>query len=176
MKIYSDDPLVHYKNSTINPERSKAEIDGLLAEWQVKDILWHWDIPHNNVYLQFKIEETINSIPTSVIVRIVCPIIWDKERPRARPPRLEQINWRISMRAMWWFIKTHLEMAYVRQSEKTRAFLSYIAVSENRTAGDIIIDRLQKFKALETTFQNKEEEPRMTVIDPNGSIRENEQQ
>ena len=55
VKIYSDDPYVHYKDSEISPERTKANIDGVLAEWQVKETFWHWDPQHFNISVQFKI-------------------------------------------------------------------------------------------------------------------------
>ena len=146
-KIYSDDPLVHYKNSAITPERTKAEIDGLLAEWQVKDTYWRWNPAQNDVFVQFKIDEKINDLPTSVVIKVVCPIVWDRENKRGRPPRPEQINWRISMRAMWWFIKIHLEMAYVIQSEKTTAFLPWIVSSDGQhTLKDTILLRLQEIQ------------------------------
>jgi len=152
-KIYSDDPLVHYKNSAVNPERTKAEIDGVLAEWQVTDVYWHWNPQANDIYVMFKINETIKGVPLKVSVRIDCPIVWDKARSRRRPYTLEQVNLRISMRAMWWYIKTHLEMAYVTHSSKTVAFLPNIAgVREGQTLKDIIIPRLvdiQNLVALE---------------------------
>lgn len=145
MKIYSDDPLVKYKNSTINPERTKAEIDGVLAEWQVKDVYWHWDPQHNDVFVQFKISESIDGLPVNVAVKVACPIVWDHARPRARPPTPEAINWRINMRAMWWFIYNSLNMAYVMQSDKVTAFLPYIAGGDgNKTLRDWIIPKLAK--------------------------------
>jgi hypothetical protein len=148
-KIYSDDPLVHYKNSTISPERTRAEIDGILAEWAVKDTQWHWDPQHNDVFLQFRIEELVKDVPVLAVVKVECPIIWDRASPRSRPPRPEQVNWRVSMRAMHWFIKTHLEMAYVMQSEKVRAFLSHIKMAEEgRNLGDVVIPRLQQIQEL----------------------------
>jgi hypothetical protein len=149
VKIYSDDPLVHYKNSEIAPERTRAEIDGILAEWAVKDTYWRWNPGQNDVFVQFKIEEKINDLPSSVVVKVVCPIVWDREKPKCRPPRTEQVNWRISMRAMWWFIKTHLEMAFVMQSEKTVAFLPWITSSDGQhTLKDTILSRLSEIQDL----------------------------
>lgn len=148
MKIYSDDPLVHYKNSTIASERTKAEIDGILAEWAVKDTHWHWDPTHNDIYVQFKIEDKVQDQPVLAVVKVQCPIVWDKESSRSRPPRTEQVNLKVSMRAMHWFIKTHLEMAYVMQSDKIRAFLSHVKINETQELGDLIIPRLEKIQEL----------------------------
>ena len=53
------------------------------------------------------------------------------------------------MRAMWWFIKTHLEMAYVMQSEKTVAFLPWITSSDGKhTLKDTILYRLSELQDL----------------------------
>lgn len=168
MKIYSDDPLVHYKNSTINPERTRNEIDGLLAEWQVKDTAWHWDPTHNDIWVGFKLEEKINDAFVYVGVKAICPIVWDRAKPRARPPQPEQVNLRVSMRALWWFLKTHLEMAYVMQSEKIRAFLPYIATSDGKTLADVImpkLGRISELEALENKVPSYSEEKMRKVID-----------
>lgn len=150
-KIYTDDPLVHYKSSSISPERTKVEIDMILAQWGIKDTHWHWDPAHNEVYVQIKMEEKMPNLELPVVatVKVECPTIWDKESPRARPPRSEKVNWRVSMRALHWFLKTHLEMAYVMKSDKIRAFLSYVKVSEDKELGDLVIPRLQSLQELE---------------------------
>ena len=171
-KICSDDPLVHYKNSTVSPDRTKAEIDGVLAEWQVKDVHWHWDMEHNDVYVQFKLDEVIDELPVAVVIKVECPIVWDKAKPRGRPPQPERINWRVSMRAMWWFIKTNLEMAYVRQSQKTIAFLPYIKTTEETTLKDLIVPRLQRLQeiaALPESPPEKQDETK--IVDVEGCIR-----
>lgn len=156
MKIYSGDPLVHYATTELSSERTKAQIDGILAEYQVKDVLWHYDIPRE-AYVIFKIEETINERPVKVGVKVVCPAIWDRERPRARPPRLEEINWKVSMRAMYWFIKTHLETAYAMQSGKAVAFLPFIQSSNpEKTLKDYILPRLSEYTALEAKIAQTE--------------------
>lgn len=165
IKIYSDDPYVHYKDSEISPERTKANIDGVLAEWQVKDILWHWDPEHFDISVQFKIEEIIDSLPVSVVVRVECPIIYDREKLKGRPPKPEAVNLRISMRCMWHFIKTHLEMAYAMHSSKTVAFLPYIATGERKTLKDVILPRLKQFQALE---ERKDSQEKIIEMEPRG--------
>ena len=162
MKIYSDDPLVKYKDTSVSPERTKAQIDGILAEYQVKDIHWHWDMEGNDIYVQFKLDEVIDGLPVSVVVKVECPIIWDRERPRGRPPTPEQINWRVSMRAMHWFIKTHLECAYAMQSSRTVAFLPYVQ-GRRGLLKDLIIPRLSEYAALEQ--KESPEHPKQVKID-----------
>jgi hypothetical protein len=85
LKIYSDDPLVHYKDSPVNPERTKHEIDDLFTKWGIKKVAWNWDPQSNIVYVMFTIVELINGVSVRVPVRVDCPTIWDRARPRARP-------------------------------------------------------------------------------------------
>jgi len=164
-KIFTDDPLVHYKSSGIDPNRTKAEIDAILGYWKVSDVHWHWKPEENDVYIQFLLEETIDERPVKATVKVVCPTIWDKERPRARPPQTEQVNWKVSMRAMWWFIKTHLEMAYAMQSSKTVAFLPYLASADgHRVLHEMIIPHLGDLEKLQALPEIRQEE-KAKVID-----------
>lgn len=41
MKIYTDDRHLPYKTTRLNALYTKAEIDGLVAKWGVKDVHWH---------------------------------------------------------------------------------------------------------------------------------------
>jgi len=153
MKIYSDDPLVHYKNSALTPERTRAEIDALLGYFKVSDIHWHWKPQENDVYVRFILEEQVEGVFTKLAVKVVCPTIWDKERPRARPRQPEQINWRVSMRALWWYLKSSLEMSYAMQSSRIVAFLPYLVNSREESLKDLLIPQIARsgqFEALPT--------------------------
>lgn len=126
MKIYSDDPNLPYKTTKLNAQYTRSEIDGLFGKWGVKDVYWHWDVS----------------------ARVDCPTVWDhKTRNKA-----EVVNWNISMRTMFWYIKTHLEAAYLLRSSKAAAFLPDLAGSdEKQTLKDIIIPHIsdiQKMAAL----------------------------
>lgn len=61
MKIYTDDPKVHYITTTISPERTRDEISELLRAYDTYDIHWHWRPEANDVYIQFIIEEIISA-------------------------------------------------------------------------------------------------------------------
>ena len=53
------------------------------------------------------------------------------------------------MRVMYWFIKSHLEAAYLLQSSKTAAFLPYIASKDGeKTLKDLIIPRMNELPQL----------------------------
>jgi hypothetical protein len=148
LKIYTDDPNLPYKTTRLNAQYTKSEIDGLFAKWGVKDIYWHWDPERNDVYVMFKIKEEFDGIPVNVSARVDCPVIWDhKTRSKA-----EGVNCNISMRVMYWYIKSHLEAAYLLQSSKAAAFLPDLAgKDEKQTLKDIIIPHIsdiQKMAAL----------------------------
>lgn len=162
-KIYTDDPLIKYASTSIPADRTKHEIDGVLAEYEVKDIYWHYDPDHNSVYVMFKIEETINDMPMLNSARVDCPTIWDRAKPRGHPPKLEAINWDVSMRAMYHFVYTHLNAAYAMQSSKTVAFLGYIQDGNGKQLKDVILPRLKEYQALE---QHVESNDRIVDVQP----------
>ena len=92
--------------------------------------------------MQFKIVEEIDGMPLEVSAKVEAPVIWNhKTRSKA-----EAVNWNISMRVMYWFIKSHLEAAYLLQSSKTAAFLPCIASKDGeKTLKDVIIPRINEF-------------------------------
>ncbi len=145
MKIYSDDPNLPYKTTKLRALYTKSEIDGLFAKWGVKDVFWHWDPEGNSVYVLFKIVEEIEGVVQQYPARVNAPEIYD-HRTRSRA---ECLNWYISLRVMYWFIKSHLEAAYLLQSSKTAVFLPYIAMKDGATVlKDVIIPRLNEVQQL----------------------------
>jgi hypothetical protein len=148
MKIYTDDPNLPYKTTRLNAFYTRSEIDGLFAKWGVKDVYWHWDLDSKEAYVMFKIAEEVEGLLVNVSARVTCPVIWDhKTRAKA-----EDVNWNISMRVMYWYIKSHLEAAYLLQSSKAAAFLPDLANNDERqTLKDLIIPHIgdiQKMAAL----------------------------
>lgn len=115
MKSYSDDPNLPYKTTKLKALYTKSEIDGLFAKWGVKNVYWHWDLEGNDVYAVFKISEEIDGFPVNVSARVDCPVIWNhKTRAKA-----EEVNWNISLRVMYWYIKSHLEAAYLPAEQQS---------------------------------------------------------
>lgn len=166
MKIYTDDPRVSYKGTTINPERTREEISALLREYDTGDIWWHWKPDANDIYVNFIIEEVIDGIPVRVAAKVVCPVIWAKASRNARTPerRIEQPNLQVSMRAMYWYIKTHLETSYAMQSSRVAAFLSDMVIPNGGRFFDQIKSRLDQFKALENKVESAQRD--VEVIKP----------
>jgi len=150
VKIFTDDPLVKYCNTTVSDVRTREEIDAKLREYDVVDIAWHWKPTANDVYVQFGIEEIINEVPIKVVVKVVCPMIWNKANRNAKIPerRTEHVNLEVGMRAMFWYIKSHLETAYAMQSSRVAGFLPDIITHNGRTYFDSVLNRITDFAAL----------------------------
>jgi hypothetical protein len=171
-KIYSDDKLLRYKETDIPASRTKSQIDGVLAEYGVQDVYWHWEkerVEKNepaNIYVLFKIEEVIEGLPVKVGVKVEYPIIWDRGNSLAKRPenKVEKVNWNVSMRALHWFIYTHLNSAYAMKSSKTVAFLPFIQSGSGKSMRELIVPKLSEYKALETHQDRKTIEPE--VIPP----------
>ena len=155
-KIYSDDPLLRFKDTEVPPQRTKHDIDGALAAFEVEEILWKWT-PHlietgepGEIYVAFKVQEMTNGVLIRVPVRIDCPAIWDRANKLARTPekRLERVNWRISMRIMYHFIYNSLNTLYAMRSSKVVAFLGYIQTGNGQQVKDRLIPALRQLEAL----------------------------
>jgi hypothetical protein len=164
-KIYSDDELLKYKDTEISASRRKSMIDGVLAEYGVQDVLWHWNKEaidkkeSAEIYVMFKVAEIINDVLVRVPIHVPCPIIWDKEKPKGRPPRPEQVNWNVSVGTMYHFIYTHLNSAYAMRSSKVVAFLPYIRSATGQLLKDMILPKLSEYEALEYHEIETEEKP-----------------
>jgi len=151
VKIFTDDPKVHYITTTIAPERTRDEISEILRAFDTSDILWHWKPDGNDVFVQFIIEEIIDGIPARIGAKVIMPTIWDKAvRSSPKPERrIEQVNLKVSMRAMFWYIKSHMETAYAMQSSRVAAFLPDMVTPNGNRYFDTLKANLEKYKALE---------------------------
>lgn len=167
MKIYTDDPRVKYAKTTISPERTKQEIDSKLREYGTYDVAWHWRPEVNDVFVAFTIEEIIDGRNAKVTAKVVMPTLWDKGLKNARTPerRIESVNLAASMRTMFWYIKSNLEVSYAMQSSRVAAFLPDLITSNGNRYFDNLKDRLDQFKALESQPEAPQRE--VEVITPN---------
>jgi hypothetical protein len=154
-KIYSDDELLRYKDTEISPIRTKAEIDGVFAEYGIQDVAWRWNkdgierYEPCEIFVFFTIEEMIEGHLVRVNAHVDAPIIWDRAKPKGRPPTPERVNWRVSMRAMYHFIYTHLNSAHAMRTAKVIAFLPYVQNAQHQQIKDQILPRLKEYQALE---------------------------
>jgi len=158
-KIYTDDPLVKYATTDKTIEYTKMDINSVLGQYEVADVAWHFDpegkkgIP--SIYVLFTLDERFNEMNLTVPVRIDCPTIWDKEQKKRRPFREEQINWKVSMRAMYHFIYNSLNNSYAMQSSSTVGFLGYIQTANKIQLKDVLLPRINAGNALEFKEQSQ---------------------
>lgn len=173
MKVYTDDPKVHYITTTISAERTRDEISEVLRAYDTFDIAWHWRPESNDVYVGFIIEEIIDGVPARIGAKVVMPTIWDKAIKKSPNPerRNEQINLKVSMRAMFWYIKSHLETAYAMQSSRVAAFLPDMVTRNGQRYFDVMKERLEQFRALEDHVEPTQHE--VEVIRPEQRERRN---
>ena len=140
-QIFSNDPVVPYKNTTINPLTTKAEIDGLLARWGIKKSAWNWDLENNKVILNFQVTEVIDGKEVNVVIELKTPLIYEK--PTRKNPKLT-VNWRVSIRVLFWWLKSHLEYHYLSQSTKLAMFLPFIQTANGKTLEKRLIPHLSE--------------------------------
>jgi len=135
MKIYDNDPEVYARTTNIKPERTKSEIDGVLARYGIKESMWRWDMKNDDVFLIFKVPigKLKGSGLENASVRIEPHPIWHKRRGKD-----DVINWKATMRNMYWYVWTHLSQAYVNQSGAFHEFLPHILNQDGKKLGEVI--------------------------------------
>ena len=158
VKIYNDDQLVKYVNTTIPAEKTKDEISSKLVEYHIADIAWHWRPEIGDIFVQFGIEEVINGVPIKVLAKVKCPVIWQRALTKSKFPqnKIEHIDLNASMRAMYWYIKSHLESAYAMQSTMLAGFLPNIVTNKNETFFKSVLERVNQFAALPEPSQQEQ--------------------
>lgn len=146
LKIYADDPAVPYKTTKIDPLTTKSEIEGILARWGIKKAGWEWDLENGKAILEFQYSEIINDAPISQWVKLEAPIIWNKKPKTKRTigPIQETINWAVSLRTMFWWLKTHLEMTYLQRLDKTTMLLPFIMNANEKTIAEILVPKISR--------------------------------
>lgn len=154
-KVWDTDPIVPYKESKISAMQTQSEINGLLARWGITKYGWDWNFDHTNmgkdtVAVTFQFMEIVQGKKMMPIIRLEPPRIWHKANPKRKMP--ERINWDVSMRVLWWYMKTHLEYAYLNQSAKTTEFLPFIQISnidgKTKNLQAIVLEDVNIMKAL----------------------------
>jgi hypothetical protein len=174
MKIYTDDPKVHYITTTISPERTRDEISEVLRQYETFDILWHWKPEVNDVFVQFIIEEVIDGVPARIGAKVIMPTIWDKAISRSPDPkrRVEHVNLRVSMRSMYYYILNNMQNAYTMQSSRVAAFLPDMVTPNGKRYFDTLKESLDKYRALEHHSEPTQREVEVIVPDRNNKPRD----
>ena len=156
-RIFNKDCNLPLKSTMKSPLDSQRDINGDLGKWGVTVILWKWDLDKGICQITFKLpKEKFHGIEMSPAVRLTPPIIWRK-KGRNKPA---EIDWRLSIRLLYWYIHYQLAWVYANQSSPIVAFLPHIQTGNNETLKDIILPRLTNLKGLPY-----EEEPEIIEVE-----------
>jgi hypothetical protein len=154
-----------YENTTVDPDKTKADIDRLLRGYGVSAIQWTTDYQNNQVKLAFKVEAEISGVKKIIGLQLEPPTFAKKRRSyNPRTGKNEEVyapNWAQSMRLLYYWLKAKLEAVAYGFTSVEKEFLSQVIVSlpngQTRTVGELITDpeRLSKL-ALEEKAQTAE--------------------
>ena len=64
----------------LSAPQSKMKIEGILAQYGIKDTGWRWDLEGNEVFVGFTLEENVNGQLLKTFVRVDAPLIWKRAR------------------------------------------------------------------------------------------------
>ena len=154
-KIYNDDSNLPLKSTVKRPIDSKRDIDAELAKWGITKVMWDWDIENGKCEIAFQLPPDkfyTSEIPLGV--RMKPPIVWQKRGKNSRKPH--EIDWRLSIRLLYWYVHYQLAWVYANQSSPVVAFLPHIAVSGEKTLKDVVIPQIENMKALPRTVEEDE--------------------
>jgi len=154
MKIYSDDPAVPYKTTKIDPRTTKSEIEGLLARWGIKKVGWDWDLENARCILEFQYIESIGNTPIAQWVKLEAPVIWKKRLKVRRIVSEESVDWAVSLRTMYWWLKAHLEMTYLQQFDKTTMLLPFIMNAEEKTLAEVLVPKIRNQLLMQPSLED----------------------
>lgn len=149
-KVYSDDPNVPYRSTELSAPQSKMKIEGILAQYGIKDTGWRWDLEGNEVFVGFTLEENVNGQLLKTFVRVDAPLIWKRARSGGHGAKVaeEEVDWRISLRIMFWFIKSTLEVSYMWKVRKAAAFLPFLRTAGDRPLANVILSRFSEIQSM----------------------------
>ena len=94
--------------------------------------------------LEFQYFESINDMPVSQWVKVEPPIIWKRKSTKRTGNQEDVINWSVSLRVLFWWLKANLEMTYLSQSDKTTMFLPFIMNAEEKTLAKVLVPKITK--------------------------------
>jgi hypothetical protein len=144
-KIYNDDPNVPYKSTELAPKQSRMEIEGILAKYGIKDTAWRWDPENNEIFVGFSILEDIAGQAVSSYVKVYAPLIWKHHKAGHQK---EEVDWRISLRVMFWFIKSSLEVSFLWHIKRSAAFLPFLRNTADQPMAEVLISRLKDLQVM----------------------------
>jgi hypothetical protein len=138
---------IPYSNTTIAPERTKAEIEKMLHEYGIADV--QWTTYKNQTTLRFIWHLIVKGVEKEIMFQFTPPIIPAAKRTWTGM-RYEKVNVRLdatAYRLLWHYLKNKLEAVRWGLESMEKEFLSHAVVSLPNgtvaTVGDKIDDVLE---------------------------------
>lgn len=153
MKLNKKPP---FANTSVDPDKSRAEIDKMLQEFGAEAVNWTTDWKNNRVNLKFLLETEFEGVKKKIGIDITPPIFASEHRSwnamSGRHERVVAPNWAQSMRLLFWWLKSKLEAVTFGLSSAEQEFLSQVMVQlptgERGTIGGFIGQDIGKGKLL----------------------------
>jgi hypothetical protein len=153
-RIFNNDANLPLKSTTKKPIDSKRDIDGELAKWGITKVMWNWDLDNGQCEIVFQLpKDTFYDSDIPLGVRLKPPLVWEHRSKRSRKP--PEIDWRLSVRLLYWYIHYQLAWVYASQSSPVVAFLPHIAVDREKSVKDVVIPQMEHLRALPTSDHDR---------------------
>lgn len=153
-----------FQNTTVDPYKTKEQIDKLLNEFGVTKTAWQIDLDQNLIELNFEAEAEING-QRRVFFFQIKPSLFESSHRSYNPKtgRSEKIiapNMAASMRWLYNYVKAKLEAVAYGMITVEKEFLAQVIVSDQHgkptTIGDALTPILESGKFPALTDQSNE--------------------
>jgi hypothetical protein len=150
---------IPYSNTTIPPERSKADIEKLLKEHGITDM--QWTNYKGDTTLRFLWQVTVKGVQKEIMFQFTPPRIeaqkriWSQSDQRTikATVQLEATSYRL----MWWYLKAKLEVVQYGLESLEKEFLSHAVVSlpngKVTTVGESVESVFEAVRSPALTYQ-----------------------
>jgi hypothetical protein len=153
---------IPYSNTTIPPERTKADIEKLLKEHGVTDI--QWTTFEGETTLRFLWKVTVKGVEKTIMFQFAPPVIPSTKRTWTGM-RYERVNVNLeatAYRLLWHYLKNKLEAVRWGLESMEKEFLSHAVVSlpdgKQTTVGEHIQEVLSAVKSPALTYNPQRED------------------
>jgi hypothetical protein len=141
-----------YGGTSVDPDKSRMQIDKLLRDYGVTGIQWRTDYELNQVGLEFSVEAEISGVRKKLVIRIDPPTFLAKRRtwdPKAgRNVEIFAPNWAQSFRLLFYWLKAKLEAIAYGLTSVEKEFLSQVVTllpgGGTATVGEVAIEAMTK--------------------------------
>ena len=146
---------IPYSNTTIAPERTKADIEKMLKENEIQDI--QWTTLNGETTLRFLWRIELKGVQKAIMFQFKPPIIPSKKRTWTGM-RYETITVNLeatAYRLLWHYLKNKLQAVKWGLESMEREFLSHAVISlpsgQTATVGERINEIMERFETPQLT-------------------------